>query len=63
MKDLVDPILKAGGWLKENPLPGAADWGAMEGLVGGAGEPVDPAPKVNTPGVLFVAVKPLLPPN
>lgn len=46
-----------------NPLPGAPDWGAMEGLAAGAGEPAAPAPKVNTPEELFVAPKALAPPN
>lgn len=63
MKDLVDPMLNVGGWLKVNPLPGVPDCGAMEGFAFGAGEPVPPAPKVNTPEVLFVAPNPLLPPN
>lgn len=62
MKDFADPILNAGG--KLNPLPGVPDWGAMEALAGGAGEVVDPAPKVNTPPeVLFVAPNALAPPN
>lgn len=63
MKDLVDPILKVGGCVKLNPPPGAPDWGAMEGLAGGAGEAADPAPKVNTPEALFVAPNALAPPN
>lgn len=63
MKDLADPILNAGGCEKLNPPPGGPGWGAMEGLAGGAGEPVEPTPKVNTPEVLFVAPNALAPPN
>ena len=56
-------MLNAWGWeLKLNP--GAAAWGAMEGLAeGGAGEAAEPTPKVNTPEVLFVAPNALAPPN
>lgn len=46
-----------------NPPPGAPDCGAMEGLAGGAGDAAAPAPKVNTPEVLFVAPNALAPPN
>lgn len=63
VKDLVDPILNVGGCEKLNPPPGVPDWGAIEGLAGGAGEAADPAPKVKTPEALFVAPNPLAPPN
>lgn len=63
MKDLVDPILNAGGCAKLNPPPGVPAWGAIEGLAGGAGVAADPAPKVNTPALLFEGANPLAPPN
>lgn len=63
LKDFVDPILNAGGCAKLNPPPGVPDWGAMEGLAEGAGDAAAPAPKVNTPEVLFVAPNALAPPN
>lgn len=46
-----------------NPPPGVPGCGAMEGLAEGAGAAADPAPKVNTPEVLFVAPNALAPPN
>lgn len=63
MKDFVDPMLNAGGCAKLNPPPAAPDCGAMEGLAAGAGDAAAPAPKVNTPDVLFVAPNALAPPN
>lgn len=63
VKDLVDPILNVGGCEKLNAPPGAPAWGAMEGLAGGAGDAADPAPKVNTPELLFEGPNPLAPPN
>lgn len=62
-KNITYPILNAGGCAKLNPTPAAPDWGVMEGLAEGAGDAAAPAPKVNTPEVLFVAPNPLAPPN
>ena len=57
-------MLKAGGCAKWNPPPAAPDWCVREGFAEGAGEPADPAPKVNTPdALLFVAPNVLAPPN
>lgn len=57
------PIVNGGTFPKLNPLPGAPDWGAMEGLAEGAGVPAAPAPKVKTPEVLLAAPNALAPPN
>lgn len=56
-------MLNVGGCEKLNPPPGAPAWGVIEGLAEGAGEAVDPAPKANTPEVLFAAPNALAPPN
>lgn len=63
VKDFVDPMLNVGVCAKLNPPPAAPDWGAMEGLAGGADGAPDPAPNVNTPEELLVAPKALVPPN
>lgn len=43
--------------------PGLTCCGAMEGLAGAAGGAAAPAPKVKTPGLLFVDPNPPAPPN
>lgn len=55
--------MKLGDCVKLNPPPGAPGWGAIEGFAEGAGAAADPAPKVNTPEVLFVPPNALAPPN
>lgn len=59
------PMLNVGGCAKLKPPPGVpCCCGAMEGLAGAAGgAAAAPAPKVKTPGLLFVDPNPLAPPN
>lgn len=57
------PMLNAGGCAKLKPPPAGPCCGAGAGLAGAAGGAAAPAPKVKTPGLLFVEPNPPAPPN